>query len=163
MAARRVWNAGGTEFERVISMRHAERSNAGGRAFIFSHVVTFCAYGTRLCAFGTSRRNHGYSQTLAPSTGDDPVKVDSKHYTVEFENERVRVVRIKYRPGEQSVMHGHPESISVFLTDARAKFTYPTGGRRTSPPRLARCCTWTPLRTCRRARARNHARLSKWN
>jgi hypothetical protein len=24
-------------------------------------------------------------------------------------------------------MHGHPESIAVFLTDANAKFTYPDG------------------------------------
>ena len=58
---------------------------------------------------------------------DDPVKVDPKHYKVEFENERVRVVRIKYGPGEKSVMHSHPESIAVFLTDAHAKFTYPDG------------------------------------
>ena len=58
---------------------------------------------------------------------DDPVKVDPKHYKVEFENERVRVVRIKYEPGEKSVMHSHPESIAVFLTDAHAKFTYPDG------------------------------------
>jgi quercetin dioxygenase-like cupin family protein len=58
---------------------------------------------------------------------DDPVKVDSKHYKVEFENERVRVVRIKYASGEKSVMHSHPESIAVFLTEAHAKFTYPDG------------------------------------
>ncbi len=60
-------------------------------------------------------------------TADDPVNVDSKHYKVEFENDRVRVVRIKYAPGEKSVMHSHPESIGVFLTDAHAKFTYPDG------------------------------------
>src|SRR6516162_6144723 len=58
---------------------------------------------------------------------DDPVRLDPKHYKVEFENERVRVVRIKYEPGEKSVMHSHPESIAVFLTDAHAKFTYPDG------------------------------------
>jgi quercetin dioxygenase-like cupin family protein len=58
---------------------------------------------------------------------DDPVRVDPQHYKVEFENERVRVVRIKYEPGEKSVMHSHPESITVFLTDAHAKFTYPDG------------------------------------
>src|SRR6201997_5366922 len=58
---------------------------------------------------------------------DDPVRVDPKHYKVEFENDRVRVVRIKYSPGEKSVMHSHPESIGVFLTDAHAKFTYPDG------------------------------------
>ena len=60
-------------------------------------------------------------------TADDPVNVDSKHYTVEFENDRVRVLRIKYGPGEKSVMHSHPESIAVFLTDIHAKFTYPDG------------------------------------
>ena len=60
-------------------------------------------------------------------TADDPVKVDPKHYTVEFENDRVRVVRIKYKPGEKSMMHSHPESVAVFLTDAHAKFTYPDG------------------------------------
>jgi len=60
-------------------------------------------------------------------TADDPVKIDPKHYKVEFENDRVRVVRIKYGPGEKSVMHSHPESVAVFLTDARAKFTYPDG------------------------------------
>ncbi|HXW91253.1 MAG TPA: hypothetical protein VEK33_11965 [Terriglobales bacterium] len=60
-------------------------------------------------------------------TVDDPVKVDPKHYRVEFENDRVRVVRIKYKPGEKSVMHSHPESIAVFLTEAHAKFTYPHG------------------------------------
>jgi quercetin dioxygenase-like cupin family protein len=60
-------------------------------------------------------------------TADDPVKVDPKHYKVEFENDRVRVLRIKYGPGEKSVMHSHPESIAVFLTDTRGKFTYPDG------------------------------------
>jgi hypothetical protein len=60
-------------------------------------------------------------------TAEDPVKVDPRHYTVEFENDRVRVLRIKYGPGDKSVMHSHPESIAVFLTDAHAKFTYPDG------------------------------------
>jgi quercetin dioxygenase-like cupin family protein len=60
-------------------------------------------------------------------TADDPVKVDPKHYKVEFENEHVRVLRIKYGAGEKSVMHSHPESITVFLTDAHGKFTYPDG------------------------------------
>src|SRR5262249_16094530 len=56
---------------------------------------------------------------------EDPVKVDPRHYKVEFENERVRVLRINYGPGEKSVMHSHPEAIAVFLTDSHHKFTYP--------------------------------------
>ncbi len=57
----------------------------------------------------------------------DPVKVDPKRYKVEFENDQVRVVRIKYAPGEKSMMHGHPASVLVFLTDCHGRFTYPDG------------------------------------
>lgn len=57
----------------------------------------------------------------------DPVKVDAKHYTVEIENDKVRVIRIKYAPGDKSVMHGHPASVAVFLTDHHGRFTYPDG------------------------------------
>jgi quercetin dioxygenase-like cupin family protein len=57
----------------------------------------------------------------------DPSKVDSKHYTVDFENDDVRVLRIRYAPGDKSVMHGHPKSVSVFLTDCKGRFTYPDG------------------------------------
>ena len=55
----------------------------------------------------------------------DAVKVDSKHYTVEFENADVRVLRIKYGPGEKSVMHQHPNSVAIFVTDATGKFSFP--------------------------------------
>ncbi len=55
----------------------------------------------------------------------DAVKVDSKHYTVEFENADVRVLRIKYGPHEKSVMHQHPNSVAIFVTDANGKFTFP--------------------------------------
>jgi len=57
----------------------------------------------------------------------DPVQVDAKHYKVEFENDRVRVLRITYQPGEKSVMHGHPDSVAIFLTDSVTKFTFPDG------------------------------------
>ena len=57
----------------------------------------------------------------------DPVKVDSKHYTVVLENDQVRVLRIKYGAHDKSVMHGHPNGVAVFLTDAHFKFTLPDG------------------------------------
>jgi hypothetical protein len=57
----------------------------------------------------------------------DPVKVDPKHYKVEFENDHVRVLRITYGPDEKSVMHDHPDGTAVFLTDYHVKFTYPDG------------------------------------
>ena len=61
------------------------------------------------------------------SRAQDPVKVDPKHYSVILENDQVRVLRIHYAPGEKSVMHAHPDSVAVFLTDQTAKFTHPDG------------------------------------
>ena len=57
----------------------------------------------------------------------DPVTVDSKHYTVETENEKVRVLRIRYGPREKSVMHGHPASVAIALTDFHGRFSFPDG------------------------------------
>lgn len=57
----------------------------------------------------------------------DPVRVDSKHYTVELENNQVRVLRIRYGPREVSIMHRHPAAVAVFLSDAHARFTFPDG------------------------------------
>jgi beta-alanine degradation protein BauB len=57
----------------------------------------------------------------------DPVNVDPTHYSVETENERVRVLRAKYGPREKSKMHGHPAHLAVFLTEGRFRFTYPDG------------------------------------
>ena len=57
----------------------------------------------------------------------DPVHVDPRHYTVEFENDQVRVLRIRYGPREKSVMHRHPASLAVFLADTHGKFTFPDG------------------------------------
>ena len=57
----------------------------------------------------------------------DPVKVDPKHYKVEFENAQVRVLRIHYGPGEKSVTHAHPNSVAVFLKDMHSKFDLADG------------------------------------
>jgi len=66
------------------------------------------------------------AERKAQAGAPDAVKVDPKHYKVELENDRVRVVRITYGPREKSVMHGRA-GIGVFLTDSHFKFTYPNG------------------------------------
>ena len=60
----------------------------------------------------------------------DATKVDAKHYKVEQENSQVRILRIHYGPHEKSVMHEHPASVAVFLTDGDTKFTMPDGTTR---------------------------------
>ena len=62
-----------------------------------------------------------------PVIAQDATKADPKHYKVESENSRVRVVRAKYGPHEKSVMHSHPDLVAIFLTDGRVKFTFPGG------------------------------------
>src|SRR3989449_5746820 len=64
---------------------------------------------------------------VSAALAQDPVKVDPKHYKVEFENAQVRVLRIHYGPHEKSVMHSHPNSVVIPLADSRVRFTTPDG------------------------------------
>lgn len=57
----------------------------------------------------------------------DAVKVDPTHYKVEMENAQVRILRVHYGPHEKSVMHSHPDSVAVFLSDGTIKFTFADG------------------------------------
>ena len=63
----------------------------------------------------------------AAETGSDATVVDGNHYRTEFENDRVRILRITYGPGEESVMHYHPEAVGVYLTDASVEMGLPDG------------------------------------
>lgn len=60
-------------------------------------------------------------------TGPDPTVVDAAHYKTEFENDRVRIIRINYGAGEESVMHYHPASVGVYLTDTHVEMRLPNG------------------------------------
>jgi quercetin dioxygenase-like cupin family protein len=80
---------------------------------------------------------------LAFLLAQDPVKVDAKHYKVEFENDQVRVLRINYGPHEKSVMHEHPDALAVFLKDGKTKFTTPDGKTQTVEMK-AGTTMWTP-------------------
>jgi mannose-6-phosphate isomerase-like protein (cupin superfamily) len=60
-------------------------------------------------------------------SAQDAVKVDPKHYSVVSENDQVRILKVHYGPHEKSVMHGHPATVAVFLTDAKGTFTFPDG------------------------------------
>ena len=66
----------------------------------------------------------GYGRAPA---AQDAVSADAAHYKVISENDQVRVVKIHYGPHEKSVMHSHPDSVVVFLTDGKMKFTMPDG------------------------------------
>src|SRR4051794_4956086 len=50
----------------------------------------------------------------APISKLDPTVVDPRHYKVEFENEYVRVLRIRFAAGEKSEIHEHILNRVVF-------------------------------------------------
>lgn len=60
----------------------------------------------------------------------DPVKVDPAHHKVVFENDRVRVLRIKFKAQDKTKPHDHPNAVAVYLTDVKAKFTLGDGKTR---------------------------------
>ncbi len=57
----------------------------------------------------------------------DAVKADPKHYSVISENDQVRILKVHYEPHEKSVMHSHPNSVVVYLTNGKTKMTMPDG------------------------------------
>ena len=66
--------------------------------------------------------------TAVGAMAQDATKVDPQHYKVEYEDARIRVVRIKYGPHEKSVMHEHSiGNCSIYLTDMHIKDITPDG------------------------------------
>jgi hypothetical protein len=49
-------------------------------------------------------------------TSQDPVNTDPTLYSVLFENDRVRVLQYRDRPGDQTHPHHHPDSVMVTLS-----------------------------------------------
>jgi quercetin dioxygenase-like cupin family protein len=87
------------------------------------------------------------SMAASAAYAQDAVKVDPKHYKVEFENESVRVLRITYGPGEKSVMHEHPGAVAVFMTDSEFHMTDPDGNTEPAPTGAPGVVIWTPATT----------------
>lgn len=48
-------------------------------------------------------------------------------YKPVLENEKVRVLKIKIKPGEKTKMHSHPDNVVCILSDQKLKFTNSDG------------------------------------
>jgi quercetin dioxygenase-like cupin family protein len=63
-----------------------------------------------------------------PESALDPVRVDPKHYRVEFENDQVRVLRARYGPREAGVLHEHIlNRVIVLLSEEHMRVTTEDG------------------------------------
>ena len=57
----------------------------------------------------------------------DPVKVAPKNVKVVFENDRVRVIEVRIKPGEKIPVHSHPANVTIALSDFKGKFVSDNG------------------------------------
>jgi quercetin dioxygenase-like cupin family protein len=57
----------------------------------------------------------------------DPVKLTPQYYKVLLDNEHVRVLEYRLKPGEKEPMHSHPAGIVYLFGEAKLKITYPDG------------------------------------
>jgi hypothetical protein len=57
----------------------------------------------------------------------DPVKTDSDKYKVVLENERVRVLEYRDKPGDKTTMHAHPDFVVVARSGFKRQLTLPGG------------------------------------
>jgi hypothetical protein len=57
----------------------------------------------------------------------DAVLIDPRRYQIEFENDRVRIVRLGFGPHEKGIMVEHPPRVLVTLTDVAVKLRFADG------------------------------------
>jgi hypothetical protein len=71
----------------------------------------------------------------------DPVKLDPKYHVVDFENDRVRVLRTILEPHIKSPMHEHPAYVVVYLTELHTTMKM-ADGREVDNPRKPGEIAW---------------------
>jgi quercetin dioxygenase-like cupin family protein len=57
----------------------------------------------------------------------DAVTVAPHAYKVMQENDRVRVLEFRGKPGDKTAMHSHPSAVGIAITDGKFRFTSPDG------------------------------------
>lgn len=85
-----------------------------------AHVVAGMFLGAALTTFA-------FAVGSGVSSAQDPVKFSPQYYKVLLDNEQVRVLEYRLKPGEKEPTHSHPAGVVYVFGDAKLKFTYPDG------------------------------------
>jgi quercetin dioxygenase-like cupin family protein len=75
----------------------------------------------------------------------DPTQTNPDHYTVIFENDRVRVLEYRDQPGERTTPHGHPDSVMYTLSAFRRRLVSDDAQREVEI--AAGTVNWLPAQT----------------
>ncbi len=81
----------------------------------------------------------------APTPTADPIRTDPDLYRVVFENDRVRVLEYRDRPGERTHRHDHPDMVIVPLADFRRRLT--VDGRTVEVDKRRHEVGWVPAQS----------------
>ncbi len=57
----------------------------------------------------------------------DPLQVAGNVYSLVMENEYVRVLDVRFKPGDKALMHSHPNHVIYVLADGKLKITVSEG------------------------------------
>ncbi|MGZ8853198.1 MAG: hypothetical protein ACXW2X_07355, partial [Thermoanaerobaculia bacterium] len=57
----------------------------------------------------------------------DAVTVSPQYYTVRLENDRVRVLEFRLKPGEKEAMHTHGAGVAYIVGTAQVRTSFPDG------------------------------------
>ena len=57
----------------------------------------------------------------------DAVAVAPQMYKVVLENEQVRVLEVRGKPGDKTALHTHPALVAIAITDGKYRFGSPDG------------------------------------
>ena len=75
------------------------------------------------------------------------MKIDPKHYKVEFENDQVRVIRAHMGPHESVPLHEHTlNRVTVFLTDQNIRSTGADGAVTVGQHKAGEAIWSTPIK-----------------
>ena len=67
------------------------------------------------------------------TTWPDPAHAAADVYKMVMENDRVRVFEVSFKPGQETVMHGHPDHVVYVLADYTLDLKLPDGNSREVP------------------------------
>jgi beta-alanine degradation protein BauB len=61
------------------------------------------------------------------TTFPDPAQVAADVYKLVLDNDRVRVFDVRFKPGQKTVTHGHPDHVVYVLSDYTLELKLPDG------------------------------------
>ena len=64
---------------------------------------------------------------LSSVFAQDPVKLSPQYYKVLIDNDEMRVLEFRFKPGDKEPMHSHPRGFVYALSDAKIKVSFPDG------------------------------------